>query len=284
MLRTTTQVLACVDGSTYLESVCQHAAWLAVHEGANVHVLNVQTAFHDWPAPATYADAIGMAGLVDQFTELEATHNRLEQQKSDVVVKRAQVILGELGVSVAVTQQIGALVDAIAEHVTETSVLVVGKRGEHADYAIDHLGSNLERVIRAATVPVMIAAPDFSRIRRVALAYDGGGNAYKALEYIMHHPAFADVEVHVLGVGHTDEFLEQHLHKAEGLLLQAQRSVVMRHLQGDPAEVIQGYVAAHDIDLLMMGAYSHSALHHWFIGSTTNELLRLTRASVMLFR
>ncbi len=284
MLRTTTQVLTCVDGSTYLESVCQHAAWLAVHEGAKVHVLNVQMAFHDWPAPVTYADAIGMSELVDQFTELETAHNRLEQQKSDVVVKRAQVILGELGVSVAVTQQIGSLVDIIGEQVTDSSVIVVGKRGEHADYAIDHLGSNLERVIRAATVPVLIAAPDFVPIRRVALAYDGGGNAYKALEYIMQHPALADVDVHVLGVGNTDEFLEQHLHKAEGLLLQAQRKVTLHHLHGDPAEAIQGYVAAHDIDLLLMGAYSHSALHHWFIGSTTNELLRLTRASVMLFR
>jgi len=284
MVRNTTQVLTCIDGSNYLESVCLHAAWLAERESAPVHLLNVQAAFQDWPAPATYADAIGMAGLVDQFAEIEATHNQLERQRSNLVVKRAEAVLQATGVPYTVSQPVGALVDAVAEHADADSVIVIGKRGEHAEHAVEHLGSNLERVVRAATGPVLVAAPRFRPIQRVVLAYDGGGNAYKALEYVMRHPIFATVECHVLGIGHNDELLEQHLHKATGLLAQANRTAVLAHVDGDPAGAIQDYIVQHNIDLLLMGAYSHSPLRRWFIGSTTNELLQTAPISVMLFR
>lgn len=284
MVRNTTQVLTCIDGSNYLESVCQHAAWLANHEGASLHVLNVQTPFQDWPAPATYADAIGMANLVDQFAEIEATHKQLEWQRSTLVVKHAEVVLQATGVAYTVDQPVGTLVDAIAERADAESVIVIGKRGEHAEYAVEHLGSNLERVVRAAPGPVLVAAPRFRPVQRVLLAYDGGGNAYKALEYIMRHPVFADVECHVLGIGHGDELLDQHLHKAVGLLAQANRTAVLAHVDGDPVGVIQDYLVQHNIDMLLMGAYRHSSLRRWFIGSTTNELLQTSPVSVMLFR
>ena len=284
MVRNTTQVLTCIDGSNYLESVCQHAVWLASHEGALIHLLSVQAAFQDWPAPATYADAIGMAGLAEQFAEIEATHKQLEHQRSDLVVKRAQAVIQASGLAHTVSQPVGAVVDAITERADAESVIVIGKRGEHAEYAVEHLGSNLERVVRAASAPVLVVAPRFLPIRRVLLAYDGGGNAYKALEYVMRHPVFADVECHVLGIGHTDELLDQHLHKAVGLLAQANRTAVLAHIDGDPAGVIQDYIVQHNIDMLLMGAYSHSALRRWFIGSTTNELLQTSPVSVMLFR
>ncbi len=284
MMRKTTQVLTCIDGSDYLESVCQHAAWLATSEGSEIHVLNVQAPFQDWPAPATYADAIGMANLLDQFAEMEAAHKQLELQKSNLVVKRAEALLQSMNLTYTVSQIVGILVDAVAERADAESVIVIGKRGEHAAYATDHLGSNLERVVRVSPGPVLVAVPRFRAVRRVLLAYDGGGNAYKALEYVMHHPVFADVECHVLGIGQNDELLDQHLHKAVGLLTQAKRTAVLAHIDGDPAGVIQDYILQHDIDMVLMGAYSHSALRRWFIGSTTNELLQTAPVSVMLFR
>jgi nucleotide-binding universal stress UspA family protein len=284
MVRMTTQVLTCIDGSNYLESVCQHAAWMAKGERAPIHLLNVQAPFQDWPAPTTYADAIGMAGLMDQFAELEAAHKKLELQRSNLVIKHAEGMLQASGLTYTVAQPVGALVDTVAERADAETVIVIGKRGEHAEYAVEHLGSNLERVVRVATGPVLVVSPRFRPIRRVLLAYDGGGNSYKALEYVMHHPIFADVECHVLGIGHDDESLDQHLHKAVGLLTQANRTAVLAHIDGDPAGVIQDYIVQHDIDMLLMGAYRHSALRRWFIGSTTNELLQTSPVSVMLFR
>jgi nucleotide-binding universal stress UspA family protein len=68
------------------------------------------------------------------------------------------------------------------------------------------------------------------------------------------------------------------------LLTQANRTAVLAHIDGDPAGVIQDYIVQHDIDMLLMGAYRHSALRRWFIGSTTNELLQTSPVSVMLFR
>jgi hypothetical protein len=53
----------------------------------------------------------------------------------------------------------GSLVETITELEFAAQLIVLGKRGEHADFASLHLGSNLERVVRAAHRPVLSARP-----------------------------------------------------------------------------------------------------------------------------
>src|SRR3546814_13575837 len=64
----------------------------------------------------------------------------------------------------------------------ECDLLVMGNRGASAEFAIAHLGSKLERVIRASTKPILIAPSDIGDIKKVLLAYDGGTSANRALE------------------------------------------------------------------------------------------------------
>jgi hypothetical protein len=44
----------------------------------------------------------------------------------------------------------GDIVDTLAEQETGAELVLIGKRGEAADFAKGHLGSNLERLMRAA--------------------------------------------------------------------------------------------------------------------------------------
>ena len=55
-------------------------------------------------------------------------------------------------------------------------------------------------------------------------------------------------------------------------------------LQDDVCDGIAGHVVNQAIDLLIMGAYGHSAIRHLLIGSTTTELMRRCKISVLLFR
>ncbi|MBL4609320.1 MAG: universal stress protein, partial [Pseudomonas sp.] len=41
---------------------------------------------------------------------------------------------------------------------------------------------------------------------------------------------------------------------------------------------------AHDIDLLVMGAYGHSRIRQFFVGSTTTNILQKTSRPVLLLR
>ena len=57
-----------------------------------------------------------------------------------------------------------------------------------------------------------------------------------------------------------------------------------RLLPGDPDEVIAAQVREHSIKLLVMGAYGHSRIREFILGSTTTSLLRTCRVPVLLFR
>ena len=61
-------------------------------------------------------------------------------------------------------------------------MIVIGKRGEAADFAKMHLGSNLERLIRSTNKPVLVAARSFKPIERILLAFDGGKSSLGAVE------------------------------------------------------------------------------------------------------
>ncbi|HSP25858.1 MAG TPA: universal stress protein [Saliniramus sp.] len=44
----------------------------------------------------------------------------------------------------------GDLVEALQEYERDCDLVIIGKRGEAADFAKLHLGSNLERVVRSS--------------------------------------------------------------------------------------------------------------------------------------
>ena len=53
---------------------------------------------------------------------------------------------------------------------------------------------------------------------------------------------------------------------------------------GDPETVIGQAIQSKGIDLLIMGAYTHSPLRRLFAGSKTTELLRAARVPTLLLR
>lgn len=54
--------------------------------------------------------------------------------------------------------------------------------------------------------------------------------------------------------------------------------------EGNPHEVIEAYVAEHDIDLVVMGASGRSGLKERLLGSTSDRVIRTVDTSVLLAR
>ena len=280
------KVLACVDGSAYLDSVCQHARWAAMLQHAPVQILHVQTPFQQWISPSNYPNPMGAplpSELFDQFNQLEHDHAKLEQQRGAFVIAKSQALLADANVPIEATQVIGELADAVNTYADTTSMVVIGKRGEDVHEANKYLGANLEPVVRATHGSVLVCAPQYTPITRVAIAYDGSANAYKALEYVIKHPLFAGIEFHLVGVASTSERDTLQLEKAAGILRQTHHNVQVYYGDGFVEDVLREYIAQHDINLLLMGAYSHSTLRSLFIGSTTNAMLQSCPVSVLLF-
>lgn len=283
----TNVVLACVDGSQYMTSVCDHASWAARQLNQPVELLHTQIAQHDYLVPADFGSAVGMAvsaELLEKLTEMDEARSKLELQKGRVVLDHAATLVAARGVSATTRQEWGGLVDVLAELESNASLVLIGKRGETAQQAANHLGSNLERVVRAAQVPVLVCARDFAPIERLVLAYDDGASARKALEYIAQSPLFTGVEVHLIYVGTDNPETRVMLKEAATVLTKAGRTAHTHIAAGAADHVITEYVVLHNIQLIVMGAYSHSPLRNFFVGSTTSAILQSAPVSVLLFR
>jgi nucleotide-binding universal stress UspA family protein len=281
-------ILTCVDGSHYTDSVCDHAAWASRRLDAAIHLLHVQASHAEHAAPADYSGAIGLgerSALREKLVQLDEARGKIDQQKGKLILEHAKAQLEASGTgAIAVLHRRGALVETLTELEPTAQLIVLGKRGEHADFARLHLGSNLERVVRAAHTPVLVCSRAFNPIHNVVIAFDGGASASKAVDFIARMPLLQGLACHLLTVGHDTEETRRMRDQAARTLTQRGFAVQAYIQPGHPEEVIAAYIAANAINLLVMGAYGHSRIRNLVIGSTTSAMLRSCHIPVLLFR
>lgn len=280
------KILACIDGSVYADSVIDHAAWVAQGTGMAVELLQVLGR-----REATASDRSGriVAGarrkLLEELAELDAERAKLQHKEAWLALDEAKERLNAAGVSdVTTTLRHGDLVPTLHEREAGAGIVVVGKRGEAADFAKLHLGSNLERIVRASQRPIIIASRAFRPIKRALIAFDGSTSSLKAVDEISRSPIFRDVEMLVLTVGDANANTERTQAQAKAQLSAAGLSVETRILPGRPETVIAAAVAEEGIDIVVMGAYGHSRLRTLVIGSTTSELIRGCQVPIAVYR
>ena len=280
------RLLVCTDGSAYSQECCRYAAWLA-REDPNIEIQALYvTDLRQFEVPAV-ADLSGSLGI-QPFDGMIAQLQEVEQIKAKFVKEQASTVFREADIldRFSFKHDTGLLVDAIADYAAETDLILLGKRGENANFATEHLGSMLERVVRAATKPCLVTSRGFKPITRVVLAYDGGRSCQKALEYISEQMLFKSLELHVITVveGHHEDEAASRLAQAEVQLNANGLQSTCQVLSGNVEEAIASYVGSARIDLLVMGAYGHSRIRDLLIGSTTTELLRRCHVPVLCLR
>lgn len=287
MTQTMQKIIALVDGSTYSASVCDHAAWISQRAGAPVeliHVLGRREASdrHDHSG----AIALGArTALLEELAELDAQRAKLISHRGRAILEDARAILEKAGVTGITTRlRHGDIVEAVAEIEGEARVIVIGKRGEAADFAKGHLGSNLERIVRASHKPVFVASRAFKPISKVLVAYDGGSSAMKAVDHIARSPVFQGLDIHLVTVGSSTPEAQKGLEDAKALLKAAGIEAKTSILAGQPETALGKLVDEAQFDLLVMGAYGHSRIRSLIIGSTTTEMMRSCKVPIVLMR
>jgi nucleotide-binding universal stress UspA family protein len=282
------RILACTDGSIYAGSVIDHAAWAAARlGGAAVRVLHVLDRTPVEP-PADRSGALGFdtsAELLRELADLDEARGKLALKRGRDLLAAAGQRLREAGVAeVSTVQRHGSLVDTVLEFEAEADLLVIGKRGEAADFAVGHLGANLERVLRSSMRPVLVASRAFRPIGRYAIAYDGSPFAARMVQQVAASAALDGLEGDLVMVAPPGTANGDALEAPAGILARAGRPVRPVLLRGETEPAISGHVAAAGIDLLVMGAYGHGRIRTMILGSTTTSLLRSCRIPVLVFR
>lgn len=287
-ISTLTKLMALIDGSIYAQSVCDHAAWVATRGPMAVEVFHVLGRRDVASAPVNLSGSIGLGArtaLLEELVELDAQKAKLAHKRGRILLDEARASLEAAGVSeVATRLRNEDIVETVQSFEGEAEIIVIGKRGEAADFAKLHLGSNLERVVRASHRPVLVASRAFQPIKRLMIAFDGGPSALKAVAYVAASPIFNGVACHLLSVGAATAEMQASIETAAVLLRTAGREAVCEILPGHADEVISKAIEANEIDLLVMGAFGHSRIRSLIIGSTTTQMIRACKIPVMLFR
>ncbi|MCO6407685.1 universal stress protein [Hoeflea alexandrii] len=280
-------LLALVDGSTYSKSVCDHAAWAAARMDAAVDLLHVL----DRQSGAGKSDLSGSialgarTALLEELSTLDEQRAKLLSQKGRAILDDARAIIEAAGQKVAGAHlRQGEIVETVIEQEGPAGMIMVGKRGEEADFASLRLGAHLERFIRASHKPVFVASRAFKPINTAIVAFDGGASSQRVVDHIAGNKLFSGLRIDLVTVGQRNRDTEKAQESAKAILTGGGLEVETTILAGQPDEVLGKRVEEHGAALVAMGAYGHSRIRAFVLGSTTTEMLRSCKAPVLLMR
>ncbi|HEY7772195.1 MAG TPA: universal stress protein [Marinagarivorans sp.] len=280
-------VLACIDGSAYNESVVDYAAWVARTVANPLKLLhNIER------RQMPQSDLSGNIGLgtrerlLEELTELEAKSAKVSMQHGKQLLAEATARASSQDVSeITSLQRHGSLADSLIEMEEEIRVLVLGVRGEDHEHAQNHIGSQLETVIRNMHRPVLIVNSPFEAPpQRIMLAYDGSESAKKALEMVATSPLYKGITCHVVHVTKSEQNEDALLTEAAERLKGVGLTTQTASLQGEVEPTLMDYRTQHNIDMTVMGAFGHSRLRELLFGSTTIKMLCHSKVPLLLLR
>lgn len=281
-------VLACVDGAKLTEAVCDYAAWIAQRVEAPLSLMH--TIDHH-PETANMMDLSGNMGmdsrdqLLEDITRLDEQRNKLKLQQGKLILQAAKQRVQQAGVSEpALHQRHGSLVESLIELEDKLRVLVIGLRGRVHENQPDKIGAKLESIIRSLHKPILVVNEAFTAPKNIMIAYDGGKAAEKAVDMVANSPLYRGLSCHLVCVS-SDEQSAALLERAAGKLRQVEGlELISQTLSGKPDQALCEYQAQHDIDMTVMGAFSHTRIHDWLLGSFTTKMLLHSPKPLLLLR
>ncbi len=281
-------VVACIDNSNAAAAVCDASAWVSQSVSRPLvllHVLDKKL----YPAKPNLSGNLGLGArthLLEELADLDAQRSKLALEQGRLQLEEAVKRVQGLGVENPETlQRHGDFAETLIDLQSDIRLLVMGRQGEEHQSDVKAIGSNLERVIRTLSCRILITPPNFKKPERVLLAYDGSANAKQVLFVIARSPLCRGIPIHVLTVGEDNEKNHQRLKEARAELLEnGHTEVETKLVAGDIEKSLLDYVSHQQIDLIVMGAYGHSRIREFLVGSTTTNLLRSSPVPILLMR
>lgn len=286
-MTTQQHILACIDGSAVTESVCDYATWYAKRLTLPVALLNVI----EVPA-SVRRDLSGSIGvdsrqaLLQELSQIDERRAKIANGYSDALIKDAKShIDSHSEVAIDVYQRHSKLLPAIEHFKDKNRAIIMGRRGEdHKDSRIN-IGSQIESVARASTVPILICSEPFKEPSSYMIAFDASKTAVKVIKRIANSEVLKKLQGHLVMVGNNDATSKNSLSAAAAQLMTAGYNIQCHHLpHGDAVNGLLTFQAENKVDIIVIGAYGHSKWQQLFLGSTTTEIIASTFSPVILVR
>ncbi|MGZ7458731.1 universal stress protein [Pseudomonas sp. Ma2-10] len=282
-----THVMACIDNSRSSLAVCDYAAWASQQLDAPLTLLHVLDE-EKYPASADLSGNIGLGSrehLLEELATLDAQRARLALEQGQHMLEKARERTVTFGAAYPeLKQRHGHLVESLSDLQNDIRLLVIGRIGEDSTRGAHMLGSQIEAVARTIHRPILITTNSYKKPEKVMLAFDGSPTSYRTVRMFAESALGKKLPVHLVMIGTKSEGNMAHLITARGILEAAGLTVHADIREGELEAALHAHQTEHEIDLLVMGAYGHSRIRQFLIGSTTTTMLRTTTIPILLLR
>jgi nucleotide-binding universal stress UspA family protein len=272
-------LLVAVDSSAHAQAAREHAVELAGLYQARVtglHVLDVR--YLEMPPYLDYSYAFeAVPPILAPLDVMDKSRAKAERLLGDF-----RALVEKAGLAVEVRTEEGVPGQVISDIAEEHDLVVLGKRGEHAKWGRDLLGSTAEAVIRRSAVPVLLAEERAHPVKSVSVLFDGSEPADRGLRFAAELATHTPIELRVLTIDDDPKQGQATLDTARAYLDPLGLAPAYSTLPGRVSKVAAALLAKEPADLLVMGMRGHSALQHLIVGRTTEQLMRSVRVPVLL--
>lgn len=268
------RVITCIDSSPCIDAVAEAAVWVAKQTQRELVLLQI---LDYYPASYHLGEISGVIGfesnamLLKELAELEQKQSELALDYSNNLLKHiSELIEKQYGLISTKIQEKGDFLEQSFNILKENDVVIIGRVGERAAEKNKPIGSNVENFIRGANCTVITVGEHFEPPKRFIFAYEYSPTCQKMLQRIAQSDLLKKLQCHLLYVGDHPEMLAE----PEKYLKDAGLDVIPIYRYGDVAQNILEYQREHDIQLIVLGAFSHSKIHQFFLGSITTTIFR----------
>ncbi|PCI68028.1 MAG: universal stress protein UspA [Gammaproteobacteria bacterium] len=282
------KILACIDGSSMNESVCDFATWIAKETNRPLKLLHTIETSNN-AAVSNYSGAIGLSSEQASLHKLSdddknKTKSLIEQGR--LMLNESKTYVQKLGFdNVETYQHHGGLAESLVDLKDEMRVMVIGVLAKsektNDDSEDESTVHQIKSIIRAMHKPVLVVNKAYSVPKATMLAYDGKESSKKALQMMVSGDLFQGMLCHLVNVGKADAAL---LDEASKILNDAGIKTTCAHLEGKAHDALANYQLENNIDLMLMGAFSHNRFRDFLMGSFTAKMLDVTNCPLLLLR
>lgn len=276
-------ILVCTDGSEHGDVAAEYGIHLAKQLEARLIGLHVlDSRMLEGPL---MADISGWVGAQPYGTQLQQFRELMEQ-KGETILNAFADRCQQSDITPETWLKMGHPPQIIIDEEARSELVILGQKGEHAEFLGEMMGSMVERVVRHSVKPCMVTPGAYQPITKILAAYDGSNHASQGLHEAIELAAALKVGLHILTVkdGIDDEkarqILQDGLSLAEAHKTDAEGDIA----KGDAEEVIIEKAREKGCNLIVVGAYGHNRIREMILGSTTTQLITYSDIPVILVR
>ena len=271
-------LLIATDGSVYADVATECGAWLAARLHARITVLYVidarRLAGHFIRNISEILESFPSEGIADRVRDYY-------RKQGNEALKRAASICERYRVTCQTDLQTGNVVKIVADASVDADLLVIGARGEDAEFETGFLGSVAEKLVRKVNRPVLLTGLQFREFRRALLAYDGSAAAREAMKMLARLTAALEMDVDAVQMVEEGESTTA-LKDVVSYFKNYPVRLSTHYLTGDSHAVIIEHAKEIGCDLMVMGAYDNQLADSLALGTTTDYLVRNSPVPVLV--